>query len=237
MNTSKKLLGFAFCLFSLQAFSQECSSFLFFQKNKTIEFTSTNKKGDPLGRTVYQVTDVSKGDNGTTAVLNSEVFNKNGKSVAKSNATIQCNGGLIMVDMRMMLPQQQQEQVNANVKAQSFYLEYPSTMHVGDALKDGSLSMDLSMAGGPGAPPPPPGPGHTMNMWITNRKVEGQENVTTPAGTWNCFKITYHAKVQVKTGPIGFPFNFDGTEWYAPGFGIVKSETNKGGTTSITSIK
>lgn len=103
--------------------------------------------------------------------------------------------------MKMMLPQQQQEQyASTEVKADNFYLEYPS------------------------------------KMLINDRKVEGQESVTTPAGTWDCFKISYKCKMGVKTGPINIPINFEGTEWYAPGFGIVKTQSKYGGT-AITSIK
>lgn len=35
---------------------------------------------------------------------------------------------------------------------------------------------------------------------------------------------------------IGVPFNIEGTEWFAPGFGIVKTES-KHGRTAITAIK
>lgn len=30
----------------------------------------------------------------------------------------------------------------------------------------------------------------TMSMAMTNRKVDGQESITTPAGTFNAYKIT-----------------------------------------------
>jgi hypothetical protein len=65
--------------------------------------------------------------------------------------------------------------------------------------------------------------------------VQGKESITTPAGTWDCFKITYHSKVVIKIG-IGIPANADVTEWYAPGFGVVKTESNSG-VTEITSVK
>jgi hypothetical protein len=70
---------------------------------------------------------------------------------------------------------------------------------------------------------------------MTKRKVEGRESVTTPAGTWNCFKITYHSKMIFKMG-IGIPMNMDVTEWWAPGFGVVKTESDSG-KTEITAIK
>jgi hypothetical protein len=236
MNMIKKILWFACCMGAGQAFSQNCQDFLFMQKNKTIEMTIYNKKGEPNGKQVYQITDVTNAGAGVTASIASEMFDQKGKSMAKANTSIQCNGGSILVDMRMMLPQQQQQQTsNVSAKVQAFYLEYPAALHVGDALKDGNLSMDIS-SGGPGGPPGMPGPPKTLTMLITNRKVEAQENVTTSAGTWNCFKISFKSKITVKAGPFGFPVNVECTEWFAPGFGVVKTQTKNGGT-AITSIK
>ena len=76
----------------------------------------------------------------------------------------------------------------------------------------------------------------SLIMNVTNRKVEGKESVTTPAGTWECFKITSKNKINMKMGPIGVPMNIDNTEWFAPGFGVVKTES-KHGSTVITSVK
>jgi hypothetical protein len=161
---------------------------------------------------------------------------------------MQCTGGEIHIDMKLMLPPQQNEQVGnkmqANVNAQTSFLNYPGNMKVGDNLPDGNFSMDLSNSappppnGGPSGPPPPPSPfgARAVAMVISNRHVEAQESVTTSAGTWNCFRITYKSKVTVKTGPFGIPINIEGTEWYAPGFGIVKTQS-KYGSTAITSIK
>jgi len=45
----------------------------------------------------------------------------------------------------------------------------------------------------------------------------------------------YHHKMVFKIG-IGIPINMDVTEWYAPGFGTVKTQSNSGDT-QIVSIK
>lgn len=208
--------------------AQNCSTYLFLQKDKTIETTIYNKKGETNGKQVYQVSDVSNGGGTITGKLASEMFDKKGKSIAKSNSSVQCNGGVFSIDMRMMLPQQPAEQANQNatqVTGQGNYIEYPSGMKVGDELKDGNLAMDMKNGG----------LFQTINMQITQRKVLAQESVTSPAGTWDCFKISAHSHVSIKTGPIGIPMNYDYTEWYAPGFGIVKTD-GKYGTTLITAI-
>lgn len=184
----------------------------------------------------------------TTGTINSELFDKKGSSKAKASSTVQCTGGEMRLDMKLMLPPQENQQfgMSAEVNAQNGYLSYPGNMKVGDQLPDGNLSIDLSHNGppapgpngapSPGGPPPPPGFGKSLTMMVNNRKVEGQESVTTSAGKWNCFRISYKEKVTVKTGPVGIPMNFEGVEWYAPGVGVVKSQS-KYGSTAITSIK
>lgn len=229
-------------------YSQDCSKFLFLQKDKTIEVTIYDKKGEPNGRQVYQIKDVSSSGGATTGTINSELFDKNGNSKGKANSTLVCNGGEMRIDMKLLLSPQQSQQfgLSAEANGTNGLLSYPNSMKVGDQLPDGNLTIDASKSGPPGpgsppapgngGPPPPPGFGKSMTMVINNRKVEAQESVTTSAGTWDCFRISFKSKVTIKTGPIGFPVNVEGVEWYAPGFGIVKTQ-NKAGGTAITSIK
>jgi hypothetical protein len=99
-------------------------------------------------------------------------------------------------------------------------------MKVGDDLKDATLDMTIDNSGMK----------QTVNMVTSNRKVEAKESITTTAGTWDCFKISYKSKITIKTMGMGIPFNIEGFEWFAPGFGIVKTESKHGGT-AITAIK
>lgn len=220
--------GIACLLFALCASAQDCSNYLFLQKNKTIENTIYNKKGDAMGRQVYTVTDVTSAGGIVSGNLSSEMFDKNNKSMAKASSTVRCNGGVMMIDMKMLMPQQQQQQFDGKMeaKADDIYIEYPLGMKAGDMLKDGNMTLTTSNHGMQ----------QTISMQMYERKVEAQEQVTTPAGTWNCFKISYKCKMGVKMGPINVPMNFDGIEWYAPGVGVIKTES-KYGSTMITSIK
>ena len=189
--------------------------------------TIYNKKGDESGKNVYTITDVQASGNEATATVNSELFDKKGKSVVKATNNIKCNGGVMMMDMKMMIPQQQAEQFkNGEAKAENVYLEYPAGMKEGDQLKDGSFTMT-----GQNGPM-----NYTLTLNITDRKVEGKESVTTTAGTWECFRITSKSHMVMKMA-VSIPMNFESTEWYAPGFGVVKTESKGGGGTAITAIK
>lgn len=208
-------------------YSQDCTNYYYLQKNKTIEMSIYDKRGDESGKLVYSVGDVTNADGFTTASVKSEMFDKKGRTIAKGNSVMRCNSGVMMIDMKVMIPTPQAEMATkANAKADEYFVEYPANMSKGDLLKDGSFNMDWDNNGLP----------QSITMNVFDRKVEDKETITTPAGSWDCYKISYRSKMSIKMAGVGIPVNMDGTEWYAPGFGIIKS-TSKHGSTVITSIK
>jgi hypothetical protein len=226
MKKSRLLLWMSSLCLANQSFAQDCSHYFYLQKDKTVTVTLYDKKGAPNGKNVYKISDVNASGAGLSAKLASEVYDKKGKLLVSGNSSCRCDGGALFIDMKMMIPQEQQEKYKTEVTANNVYLEYPASMKAGDALKDGNITMDLNTNGMQ----------QTLTMIISDRKVEAQESVTTEAGTWNCFKISFKAKLTIKTGPIGIPFNFEGFEWFAPGFGVVKTES-KHGSSAVTAIQ
>ena len=207
---------------SLVGYSQDCLGYYFLQNNKTIEMAILNKKGAQTAKQVYTVTNVENSGNSTTADLAQEMFDKKGKTIVKSTAKIKCTGGVMMMDMKMSMPSQPGgPSAVSDVKADEIFIEYPASMDIGDALKDAKMHMDMENASGMK---------QSVDMEVFDRKVVAKEKVTTPAGSWDCFKITYKSKMRIKTMGIGMPMNIEGTEWFAPGFGVVKTESKHGGT-------
>jgi hypothetical protein len=224
----KYFAGIIMLLCCSRFFAQDCSNFYYLQNNKTIELTITNNKGKETGKMVYTISDGKKSGNILTATVNSEFFDSKGKSVNKAVNNVQCENGMMMMDMKMFIPSAQQEQMGtASASASNVYLEYPAGMNVGDQLKDGLFNMDFETGGGLKS---------SIEISITERKVEAMESIMTPAGTWECFKISTKNKITTKIAGIGIPIRMDVTEWFAPGFGVVKTES-KTGKTEITSIK
>jgi hypothetical protein len=221
------LLASLFIMVLASTFAQDCKNYFYLQNNKTIEMSIYNKKGAVTGRQVYTVSEVKGNGAGLTGSVNSEMFDKKGKSIAKGQLELACTNGVMMMDMKMLLPAPQQEQfAKADVKADKIYIEYPASMKAGDELKDATLNMTIDHSGMT----------QTVNMVVNDRKVETKEAVTTTAGTWDCYKINFKSRITIKTMGVGIPINIEGTEWFAPGFGIVKTES-KHGTTAITAIK
>ena len=216
------LLGAVIC--SMEIYAQDCNGYYFLQNNKTIEMAILNKKGEQSAKQVYTVSNVNNSGISTTADLNTEMFDKKGKSTAKGKARIKCDGGMMMVDMKMSIPMQPGgPAAESDVKADDIYMEYPTTMNVGDNLKNASMHLDMDNNGMK----------QTVDMEVFDRKVESKENVTTPAGSWDCYKISYKSKMKIKTMGIGMPMNIEGVEYFAPGFGVVKTQSKNGGTEII----
>jgi len=224
----KLLAVLTILFFNGNIFSQDCSNYYFLQNNKTIEMTISNNKGKESGKMTYVVSDSKKNGSSITATINSEFVDAKGKTISKATNNVKCESGVMQMDMKTFIPPAQMEQMKSGeAKATDVYLEYPANMNVGDQLKDGQFNMDYESTSGLKS---------SIEISITDRKVEGKETITTSAGTWECYKISAKNKIVSKIAGIGFPIKMDVVEWFAPGFGIVKTES-KTGKTEITSIK
>ena len=219
----KSLLFLAAIICYANTYAQNCSGYYFLQNNKTVEMEIYNKKGEVSGKQIYKVTNVSNSGNTTTADINTQMLDKKGKEISKGASKMKCADGVMMVDMKMSMPTQPGQTVNADANASDIYIEYPNSMSVGDNLKDASMHLEMNSTGMK----------QTIDMEVTNRKVDSKEKITTTAGTWDCFKITCHTLMKMKIMGIGKPMEFDSVEWYAPGFGVVKTESKYGGTAIV----
>lgn len=224
----KLITAFTMLLLSGNLFSQDCANYYYLQNNKTIEMTISNKNGKESGKMTYIVSDSKKSGSSVTATINSEFVDVKGKTITKATNNVKCENGVMQMNMKTFIPAAQMEQMKSGTAtATDVYLEYPANMNVGDQLKDGQFNMDYESTSGLKS---------SIEISIMERKVEGKESVTTPAGTWECYKVTSQNKIVSKIAGIGIPIRMSVTEWYAPGFGVVKTES-KTGKTEITSIK
>lgn len=229
----KKLFFLSAVCLGLNGLAQDCQTFLYMTSNAQVQMKVYDQKGKESMIQTWTISDVKKDGNGYVSTLNIVATDEKGKEMGKSTGQYRCNGGVLQADVRMSIPQTEQMKgmQPTEAKMEGGFLEYPHNMSAGQTLKDTDFKMDLS--GGI--------PGSSVEYKQTNRKVQGKESVTTPAGTWEAYKITSDAFMRIKMG-IGIPMNMTVTEWFVPGIGVVKTEMydKKGkltGTTMITSIK
>lgn len=205
------------------ALAQNCQNYYQFKNGGVIEMTITNKKGKVMGKQILKPSNVKTTAGTLTATVNAQFVNEKGKEISSSVYQAKCNGNKVEIDMRMSMPASPNgSPANAaEATLSGDYLAYPATLTVGNSLPDGTAQLQMNNNG----------MATTTSIAITNRQVVSKESVTTTAGTWNCFKITGHTKIAVGMGSIKLPaMNTDTTEWYAPGFGVVRTESDHGKT-------
>ncbi len=213
--------------------AQECRNFYYLLNNAEIEMTIYDAKGEPSAKQLYKIDQVQEEEGGRTSDFTSTMLDKKGKVVTTGKGKFKCNGDNIYVDMQMSMPNMtQMKNMKMEAKSSNAYLGYPSGMQTGQTLPDGAFEMEGNSNG----------MNMQMSFKVSNRQVVGKEMVTSPAGSWDCFKITYDGDFSMKVLGIGAPMHITATEWFAPGFGVVKTESygkneKLAGSTLITGVK
>jgi hypothetical protein len=213
----KQLCLLALTLFAaFYSYAQDCKNYYFMTSNAKVQMTMYDKKGKETGVQTWTIADVKNNGSAFTSTVSTVFTDEKGKEITKSNGTYICDGGVLKADIKMSMPQGHIQGNSAEAKMDAAYIEYPPGMAAGQALKDANFEMDTETSG--------------MKSHVTfkqtNRKVADKEKITTPAGSWDAYKITYDGffKIKMMIG-IGVPMNMKVTEWFVPNFGIVKSET------------
>ena len=218
-----KHLLFCLLIISLGAKAQDCRNYFYLTNNATIELKVYDKKGKESATQTMKVSDVKKSGGGYESTINTSMTDDKGKETMKSSGRYKCENGMLMADIRMSMPSEQMQAYEGpQATLNPAFLEYPNNMSAGQALKDADFNMDFEMKKGTGK--------INITFRETNRKVEKKETITTPAGTWEAWVITYDANFRAVMGGIGIPSSMKGKEWFVPNFGVVKTETyNKNG--------
>ena len=140
-----------------------------------------NAKGKCTGKTHQTVKSFEKNSGGFTAIINSVLSDDKGKEVTTGDLEYTCNNGTLYMDMRNFVPEQQFKSMSSyEMQVEGDNLEIPSSLSVGQSLKDGALTITATNS--------PVAMKMTIN--IVERKVVAKEAVQTPAGKFDCYKIS-----------------------------------------------
>ncbi len=200
---------------SYMAGDDNCNGYYPTKAGTVYEISSYNGNDKLTGVAKYGISDaVTAGD---TLILSvSGAWNdNNGKPLHTSSFKVKCLHSTVFMNMSNMglLDPKQTFPGKGSVTMQGDYLNIPSNPHPDEVLKSGTLTIILDHTRKKDTIP------WLITSTISNRRVEKMEKITTPAGTFNCVKITY----DVSTFTI-FVVKSHVAEWYALNTGIVRSE-------------
>jgi len=212
---TNSLLVFFFLIGIISLTAQDnCSKFYPMIEGVTMEYTNYNKKGKVEGVSSYLVIKADTDGNITNATMSINLKDQKGKDIYNTDYKLTCSGNMVTLDYESLLPSDMMKQYgNMDMEVSGNDIEIPNDLNVGQNLKDANVTMKIGMSG--------------INMSLavdmTNRKVEKKENVTTSAGTYDCFVIYSENRSKMMMVNQVYPSRV----WLAEGVGMVKQETYK----------
>lgn len=207
--------------------AQKCSGYYYLTAGE-VEMTNYDGRGKETGKVIYRISNVNTSAGITSANFETLVTDKRGRQHSQGKGLYKCSGNTLYVDARVALNDQNEAYKDMDVKMSEAFIEYPAQLSENAELKDASFKMTVFDKKGDLF--------STITIQMSNRKVNGKETITTAAGSWECWKIGYDSKIRSEVAGIGIPVTFYVTEWFAPGIGVIKSETSKGGRTMGSSL-
>ena len=196
--------------------AQECSSLIPVKTGTKMEMKHYNAANQLQSTTLTTVKSKTPTSKGYEVKVDVKSVTPGRKSDQEKSLTFKCEYGYLIWDMddmmKELLPQAGNNTMkDLEMKFSSVPLKFPAKLTVGQKLDDAEIRVTVMREGLAMA---------DVKTEFVNRKVEAVEKITTPAGTFNCYKITYD--LQSKSM---FMNQLRQVDWMSEGVGIVKSES------------
>ncbi len=169
-----------------------------------LTYANMDKKGKPTGYVRYTITKVA----GTDALnfevtYDTESLDKKKKVELKLPATVRVKNGTVYLD-----PSAGAGKLMEGVTITGTGAIIPVTLEEGMKLDDSDVTIKM-------------GTMTVVSSKMTDTKVVAKEELTTPAGTFECYKV----QSQVSGKAMGFKTESTVYNWYARNIGMIRTET------------
>lgn len=211
----KSCLVFLLALgFSATSMAQnKCKGYFPFESGVRMEYTSYDKKGAPQFQSSSKVVKVENTTDGVLeALIETKTTDEKGNTPVDGQFKMRCKDNTLFMDMSSILgPQGASAFASLEVSITGDDLQLPANLTPGQTLPDATAQIKAGSGGVSLI---------TMNMTVRDRKVVAKETLLTPAGSFDCIKITYVTETKM----LGTKA-IDTAIWYAEGVGMVRQES------------
>jgi hypothetical protein len=192
--------------------AQNCTLYYPEETGTKLKYTTYDAKDRVTASSTQHIKDLYENEGVLSILIETQSFDKKGKDLGTNEYNAICENGVFKVDMKSFMDAATMAAYeDSEVEISGNNLEIPANLSVGDELPDGRLNISIYSSGT-----------RIMGMStaLTDRKVEAKEEVTTEAGTFECYKISYTMTVSTM-----FSVKVEAIDWISEGVGTVKSET------------
>jgi hypothetical protein len=184
------------------------------KKGMVLTYRDSDAQGKTSGYSVMTIKDV-KGSGRNMSITYGMLMLDNNRKTPKDSPgeqtfTVDVKDDVVFFDMNQFIPAQMRQQ-GVKVEISGIPMELPNNLQAGQRLKDATVTMRMDLG--------------IMKMDTVVKMTDGRclaiENVTVPAGTFRCHKITQ----TITSTAVGTNTVTRTVSWYAPAVGTVKTET------------
>ncbi len=213
MKPVVRILFFLFFMSGSLVNAQECVMYFPDKVGSTREMKFYDQRDRLSSITRQEILDKITSGSKTLVKVRTTSFDKDESEIHTGDLEFICEDGVFTFDLKDYLdPASLAAYEEMGIEITADNLAYPARLGPGDQLPDGGIQMVVKSGATTIL---------TLTVDISNRKVEGTEEISTEAGTFKCYKITYD--VTTKAGFI--TTNSTAIEWIADGVGMVRNET------------
>lgn len=176
------------------------------------EITHYDKHDKVASITYNTIKDTKKEGTKQIAIIHTVINDEKGKETLNTDYEIICDGNNVTIDLnsmtsKLMASKLSSSEVEASVTGTNSV--FPNNLKIGQSLPDAEMNMDVKTES----------MNMNFNVHTTNRKVTGEEKVTTPAGTFDCIIITSETESKMMITK-----KTTTKMWLAKGIGLVRQE-------------
>ncbi len=205
-----------FLTISSTIFSQKCDIYFPLLENNGVQYQSFDRRNRPQGTQEMIVKEVINHSDHIEAIISTTFTDTKGRETSGFEQTVLCKGNEIILDIQSIIDQSALQGFSgAEVEISTIEIAFSNDLKVGMTLPDANLTMSSSVMGRQSM---------TMTFTVRNRVVEKTETIETPAGTFNCFKITSEIHTETRIMGINREDTSKSVDYWAPGVGSVRNE-------------
>jgi len=180
----------------------------------TLTYVMKDAKGKEKSYSRQTVTSIEGSSNNMTITYSSEVMDAKKKAspnIPVISYSYKVENGTVVIDPKALLNNVSTGSPSDGV-TEGTPLMLPANMKAGDKLPGSDVKMQIAFL--------------KISATYSEGVCEGDEEITTEAGTFLCKKTKYNCK----SSAMGIKMEMEVHTWYAPGVGIVKQDiyNNKG---------
>ena len=186
-----------------------CSTYYAMGQGTNFQLTQFDGKNNEkvLAVTNYKVLESTTTADGQKATISAEIVDKKGEVTATSEYEIICENDVVSVDFKSLMgPDVFAQFPEMDMEVSGTALELPNSLSAGQSLPDADLLAVVNMTPIK----------MRLTFIMTNRKVVGEETITTPAGTFDCVVLTYDYESK-----FGVKVTGTSRQYLAKGVGVV----------------